>query len=588
MDLCEEFPPHVLREYALLADGERGAVIGPKGDIAWLCVPAWDSGAVFSTLIGGGGCYAVTPADRFVWGGYYDRRSLIWNSRWITSSGIVECREALAMPASVGTAVVLRRICARGAPVRMRVILDVRAEFGVEGMTGLRRDDAGTWTGRSGPVRFRWSGAAGAERSGRHPLVAVLELGAGEVHDLVLELGTDAPTGPPPDPAAAWSETEATWGRTVPELGADVLAGRDAEGSMAVLSGLTSVGGGMAAAATMSLPERAQAGRNYDYRYAWIRDQCFAGRAVAAHGHFPLLDSAVGFVSERILDDGPQLKPAYTVNGGPVPDERRLTHLQGYPGGSDKLGNWVNHQFQLDALGEILELLAAASSEDRLDAGHWDAVEATVAAIEARGGDADAGIWELDNARWAHSRLTCASGLRAIAAEAPAHQAGRWSALADSLVADVSTDCLHPDGRWQRAPDDPRVDAALLLPVIRGAVPIDDPRATATIAAVKSELTSEDYVYRFRHDARPLGKAEGAFLLCGFLLALAEDRKGDRMAGRVLFERNRSATGTPGLLSEEFDVGQRQLRGNLPQAFVHALLLECSKALAGDDPASAG
>ena len=68
-----QYPLHVLREYALLADGERGALVGPRGDMVWLCAPRWDSDAVFSSLIGGGGMYAVTPADaRFVWGGYYE------------------------------------------------------------------------------------------------------------------------------------------------------------------------------------------------------------------------------------------------------------------------------------------------------------------------------------------------------------------------------------------------------------------------------------------------------------------------------------------------------------------------------------
>ncbi|MGH3420292.1 MAG: trehalase-like domain-containing protein, partial [Streptosporangiaceae bacterium] len=93
------YPLHVLREYALLADGERGALVGPRGDMMWLCAPRWDSDAVFSALIGGGGLYAVTPADpRFVWGGYYEEGTLIWRSRWITETGVIECREALAFP----------------------------------------------------------------------------------------------------------------------------------------------------------------------------------------------------------------------------------------------------------------------------------------------------------------------------------------------------------------------------------------------------------------------------------------------------------------------------------------------------------
>jgi hypothetical protein len=90
LDVAGDFPVFVLRDYALVADGERGGLIGPRGDMGWLCVPAWDSDAVCSVLIGGAGCYAVTPRDRYTWGGYYDRRSLIWNSRWVTTVGTIE------------------------------------------------------------------------------------------------------------------------------------------------------------------------------------------------------------------------------------------------------------------------------------------------------------------------------------------------------------------------------------------------------------------------------------------------------------------------------------------------------------------
>jgi GH15 family glucan-1,4-alpha-glucosidase len=130
-----------------------------------------------------------------------------------------------------------------------------------------------------------------------------------------------------------------------------------------------------------------------------------------------------------------------------------------------------------------------------------------------------------------------------------------------------------------KVPGRPRIDGALLLPALRGALAPDDPRSIATATAVNVELCREEYVYRFNPDGRSLGDAEGAFLLCGFLLALAKGSQGDHVAARALFERNRAACGSPGLLSEEFDVGERQLRGNLPQAFVHALLLECSATL---------
>jgi alpha,alpha-trehalase len=89
----------------------------------------------------------------------------------------------------------------------------------------------------------------------------------------------------------------------------------------------------------------------------------------------------------------------------------------------------------------------------------------------------------------------------------------------------------------------------------------------------------DGYAYRFRHDDRALGEAEGAFLLCSFVLSLALLQQGDIVGAVRFFERGRSACGPPGLYAEEFDVDQRQLRGNLPQAFVHALMLECAGRL---------
>jgi len=94
--------------------------------------------------------------------------------------------------------------------------------------------------------------------------------------------------------------------------------------------------------------------------------------------------------------------------------------------------------------------------------------------------------------------------------------------------------------------------------------------------AYAEELTVDGYAYRYKADRRPLGESEGAFLLCGFLLSLAWSQQGETLAAARAYERNRAGCGPPGLLAEEFDVTQRQLRGNLPQDFVHALLIECA------------
>jgi alpha,alpha-trehalase len=577
------FPPHVLREYAFLADGERGALTGPRGDICWLCVPGWDSDAVFASLIGGLGGYAVTPQARYVWGGHYEPRSLIWRSRWMTEEGVVECREALAYPGEPDRAVVLRRICAVGSPARLLVTLDIRAGFGRYGLRRAHRDERGTWTGRVGELYLRWSGAGRAVRlSGPRNgvLTGRLTVPAGEEHDLVLEISSKRLPGEPPHPEEAWQATEAAWRRAVPWV-SDVVASRDATHACAVLTGMTSARGGMVAAATTSLPERAEAGRNYDYRYAWIRDQCYAGQAAAAAGVTPLLDSAVTFATAHLLEDGPALAPAYRVSGGRVPDQRELD-LPGYPGGFDLVGNWVNRQFQLDAFGEALLLLAVAGRHGRLDSDGRRAASVAARAIASRWREKDAGIWEIEPQEWTHSRLICAAALRAAAASVPVAQreATDWIALADRIVADTAAGAVHESGRWQRSASDPGLDGALLFPPLRGAVPADDPRTVKTMDAYAAELTQDGYAYRFRHDERPLADAEGAFLLCGFVLALAYHQQGREVEAHTWFERNRAACGPPALLTEEYDVVERQLRGNLPQAFVHALLLESAARLA--------
>ncbi|MEV4738965.1 glycoside hydrolase family 15 protein [Streptomyces sp. NPDC049555] len=578
--------PHPLRQYALLADGERGVLVGPRGEYAWMCAPRWDSDAVFSTLVGGTGVYVVTPVARCVWGGYYEDGTLIWRSRWVTDDGIVECREALAFPGDPHRAVLLRRIVAVRNAARMSVVLEPCAGFGRYPLRGFSREAGGVWAGRAGPLAVRWSGCAVAPRPvdpGGRRVGMELTVEAGDCHDLVLEISDRSLTGRPPDPGALWRATEEAWHAAVPQLGGTV-ARTDARRAYTVLRGLTAASGGMVASATTSLPERAEEGRNYDYRYVWIRDQCYAAQAAVAAGDTVLLDEAVRFVTARLHQDGPRMAPAYTVEGRTVPDERELD-LSGYPGGFDRVGNNISGQFQLDAFGEALLLLGTAARHDRLDADGWRAAVVAAQTIARRRDEADSGVWELRPRLWAHSRLTCAAGLRCgAAAGPPGGRTAEWSALADRLVADTAARCLHPSGRWQRSPEDPGLDGALLLPPLRGALPADDPRTQATLRAYVEELTEDHFAYRFRHGDQALEASEGAFLLCGFVTALAEHQQGREVAAFRWFERNRAACGPPGLYSEEYDVAQRQLRGNLPQAFVHALMLECAARLAGPWP----
>ncbi|MCH5671054.1 glycoside hydrolase family 15 protein [Streptomyces gilvus] len=576
-DIC---PPWVLREYALLADGERGALVDPHGRIVWMCAPRWHSDAVFSSLIGGNGYFAVEPVERWrVWGGYYEDGSLIRVSRWVSADSVIECRDALALPTSADRLVLLRRMRVEQGRARLRLALDPRPGFGTERMREPRLDGR-TWAARAGDLRLRLLGAHRASWDPESGLRGEFRLSEGEEHDLVLELATTdttADTEGALDPGELWRRTEEEWRRAIPDCSA-LVAPRDARHAYAVLRGLTSAAGGMVAAATTSLPERANTGRNYDYRFAWLRDQCYAGLAVAAHGPHPLFDGAVRFTTERVLADGDGVHPAYTVDGHRVPRERRLP-LPGYPGGSDRVGNQAATQFQLDTFGEALQLFAAAARLDRLDRDTERAVEVALDAVQAHWKRPDASLWELEDRWWTHSRLSVVCGLRRIAEVMPGPVGRRCAETADVVYAETRRRCLRPDGRWSRAADDDGPEAALLLPLARGCPPADDPSNAITRAFVEEGLAEDGYLYRFDHPGIPLGEAEGAFLLCGFTMALATHHLGDRDGALRWFERTRAACGPSGLFAEEYDVRQRQLRGNLPQAFVHALLLECAVRL---------
>ena len=568
--------PQVLRDYALLADGYRGALVGPRGEIPWLCAPSWDSGAIFSDLVGGLGIYAVTPAGRSVWGGYYEPGTLIWRSRWVTGGGVIECRDALAYPGRSELITLLRRIEAIDGDADVDVLLQLSADFGQAGRQHVQRLDCGDWLIRTGAICCRWSGGDDADVDDTGALRTRLRIRAGGHHDLVLQIGGRDHSAPDPD--VVWRETETTWHAAVPSFDRSV-APRDSAHAYAVLRGMTVPGGGMVAAATLGLPERAEAGRNFDYRYVWLRDQAYAGMATGVDAPLELMNETLTFTTARVLERGDRLAPAYRVDGSDVPDETTLG-LSGYPGGSDVVGNWVNGQFQLDTYGEMLQLYATAAYHDHLQCDDQRAIEILLGLIQRRWREPDSGIWEIGSAWWTHSRLACVAGLRTIALWDTGVEPEWITGLADAIMEETTRRCLGSNGVWRQRPDVAGVDAALLLPPVRGALSPFDPRSLATLRAVEEQLVDDGYVFRYRVDNKPLGEAEGAFLMCGFALSLAHLQVGRTAEAFRWFERQRAACGSPGLLSEEYDVVQRQLRGNLPQAFTHALLLECSQRLA--------
>lgn len=577
----------MLREYAFLGDGYRGALIGPEGDIGWMCAPRWDSPPLFTKLLGGEPFYQIRPTTRFVWGGFYEPASLIWHSHWVLEprqdhtrageSGVIECVEALAYPAGPHHAVLLRRICAVTGPagVVATVVLGPAAHTST-----LGHPVTAGWSTHTGQLHVRWTAASDrhivSSQADNDRWSVTLSLDPGEHCDLVFE-ASDRPLGPDrPDATALWESTRRAWDRAIPDIKG--LCPTDAAQSYAVMRGLTHPDGGTVAAPTTSMPERTNARRNYDYRYVWIRDTSYCGLAAAEVGDADFVARSTAFVAARLLDHGDELAPAYTVTGDDVPTEGALG-LPGYPGGGDRIGNHVREQFQLDVFGEALLLLACAARADCLDTDGRRATDTAARAIANLWQRPDAGIWEIEDRRWTHSRLACVAGLHAVADAIGGPHAGRRRELADHILRETQRTASTRDGRWQRADDDPGLDGALLQAGLRGAIPAGDRLSRNTLDAYLRELTLDGCAYRFSHHRRRLGDAEGSFVLCGFWVAQSLHRQQRPTEAVGWFERTRAACGPGRLYSEEFDASQNQLRGNLPQAFVHASMIETSVVL---------
>ena len=281
-----------------------------------------------------------------------------------------------------------------------------------------------------------------------------------------------------------------------------------------------------------------------------------------------------------MLEHGDQIAPAYRAGRRLAAGEDTLG-LPGYPGGKVVVGNWVNGQFQLDAMGEVLQLLARAAEHDHLDADGHRAMQTTVDVIATRWQEPEAGIWELSDAWWTQSRLSVVAGLRAAARQLVGPQAealrGPGRRRPGPNVRDAA---FAPTARGDAAPSTTgrtpacccRPSAARFPP----RTPAPSRPSTRSLASSPRTGTSTGSTRTAGRWARPRERSCSA----GSPWRSPNGTKGARREAARWYERTAAACGSPGLLAEEYDVRQRQLRGNLPQGFVHALLLETGQQLA--------
>jgi GH15 family glucan-1,4-alpha-glucosidase len=358
--------------------------------------------------------------------------------------------------------------------------------------------------------------------------------------------------------------------------------------------------GAIVAAPTTSLPEAPGSSRNWDYRYAWVRDASFTLQALWVAACPDEADRFFEYLAQAAASQvrsGCDLQVVFGIGGERDLSERELPHLAGWRGSAPvRVGNGAWSQRQIDVYGELLD--AVHRLPDQLDAlgpttRHFFADLADAAAT--RWTEKDQGIWEIrgEPQHFVYSKLMCWVALdRAIAlAERldAADRVVRWKAvreqIAEAILAQGWSDTA---GAFTQAFGSDALDASNLMMVISGFLPATDLRMRATIDAIAERLTDDHgLVYRYRA-ADGLPGEEGTFLLCTFWLAEALALAGQVGRATETMERAIAFANDVGLLSEEVDAERGELLGNFPQAFSHIGLVNAAWAIARAQESESG
>ncbi len=596
----DEFPD--IGDYALIGDCHSAALVSRAGAIEWCCLPRFDSGSAFGALLDRerGGTCSLTPAVSGDWRSarrYLDD-TLVLETTLDGPSGAATIHDLFVAgreDSDVGRRI-LRVVEGRRGEVELDLRIAPRFDYGMV-RPWIRRLGLRTYSAVGGNDALVIWCEQELEQEPEHELRGRLRVSAGDRIRLLLTYQRpeliSIDTVEEPDAHVLDQEIEHTlqwwreWAKHV------TLDGRDeqpARRSAITLKALTHVPtGAVVAAPTTSLPETMGGERNWDYRYAWIRDSSFSSRAFAAAGCVREADAFRAFMMRSAAGSAEDLQVLYGVGG-----ERRLSAsvldaLTGYRGSAPvHIGNDAVSQLQLDAYGEIVNLVwrwhrrGHSPSDD-----DWKFTVSLIEHAAERCPEPDSGIWEWpgDPMHFVHSKVLCWSALdRGIRLadecmrRAPTR---RWKRVRDELREEIETHGFDRDrNTYRQVYDRPELDSALLLLPTVDYVSWDDPRMLGTADAIRSELDAGDgLLYRYRRDDGLAGQ-EGAFLCCSFWLVECLARGGRIGEAREVFDHAGARANDVGLFSEEYDPKRRELLGNFPQALTHLAHIDAAVALA--------
>jgi GH15 family glucan-1,4-alpha-glucosidase len=585
-----------IEDYGIIGDLHTVALVGRDGSMDWLCLPRFDSAACFAKLLGDddNGSWKIAPKGAlFATHRHYRGDSLVLESEFVTDEGTVRIIDC--MPIRERNPEVIRLVEGVRGRVTMEMSLTIRFGYG-QIVPWVRRVD-GTLNAIAGPDALAlWTPV---ETRGRD-LSTIAEFTISEGQRIPFYLAWYAANEEPPRPADARyviEDTELWWSDWASHCNYEGEYREAVVRSLITLKALTyQPTGGIVAAPTTSLPETLGGGRNWDYRFCWLRDATLTLESLMRGGFYEEAMQWRGWLLRTVAGDPSQLQIMYGSGGERRLDEFEIGWLAGYEGSSPvRVGNAAAGQFQLDVYGEVMSALYESAQQDSMgDSPAWQLQLALMDYLETGWRDPDDGIWEVRGPRrhFTHSKMMAWVAIdRAIktieqyGAEGPLD---RWKATRREIFDQVCNEGYNTKkGCFTQYYGSDDLDASLLMMPLYGFLPAQDPRVKSTIEAIERELMEGDFVLRYRTadtgEVDGLTGREGAFLACSFWLADCYSMLGRDHDARKLFERLMSLRNDLGLLSEEYDPVAGRLVGNFPQAFSHVSLVNTAAKLTGQE-----
>ncbi|MBJ8340912.1 glycoside hydrolase family 15 protein [Antrihabitans sp. YC3-6] len=611
MPMRSPFPP--IDEYAFLSDCETMALIAPNGAVEWMCAPRPDSPSVFGAILDrSAGHFRVGPYGQNVPAArHYRPGGLIVETTWQTETGWLTVHDALIMGGWHNTD--KRSKTHRRAPtdwdaehILLRMVKcvsgTVELEVSCEPAFDYHRQSA-KWE-YTGEVYEEATATCAGSKDGTQPtlkLTTNLRLGLegreAQARTRMVE-GDEAfvalSWSPLPAPKTQEQAAEKMWQTsecwrqwlTIGKFPDHPWRGYLQQSALA-LKGLTyAPTGALMAAATTSLPETPGGVRNWDYRYAWVRDSTFALWGLHTLGLDREANNFFHFLSDVAEDEDGNLQTLqvmYGLGGERMLEESELSHLHGYDGARPvRIGNGAYNQAQHDIWGTMLDsVYLHVRSREHVPESLWPLLKRQVEEAIKHWQDPDRGIWEVrgEPQHFVSSKVMCwvalDRGSKLAALHGEKSYAQQWAEIAEEIKADILDNGVDKRGVFiQRYGDDSLDASALLIPLLRF-LPADDKRVKATVLAIADELTVDGLVLRYKVDTTDDGLEgeEGTFTICSFWLVSALVEIGELRRAKQLCERLLAFASPLKLYAEEIDTATGRHLGNFPQAFTHLALI---------------